>query len=387
MRRIYLLGLIVLLGLLSLTGCYREPPLHLYDKETPVIDIPFAEVKLDLYWYYNDDYKWRSEWYYGKDDENGPGWDDEDKRIFGELEYVEPSHFHLRRYFTDEKPFGKRIMKKEAYITGRTFRTQYEWGFWDILAWNDITTLDGVQSLHFDEKSSFDEPITATTSETQYSSRYHAPRYQHSFYEPEQLFSACECGIDINRNLEGFVFYEKENMWIRELSMYLEPITYIYLPQVILHHNKGRINYVPGIANLSGMAKSTTLNTGIAGSDAIAVNFKVRLKNGKDMNGEKVDVIGGRLMTFGICGQNANRITRAEESIDRERHYLDVAMQFNNGVDSTFVFDVTDQVRKRYKGGVITVELDMDTVHIPTQSGFNAIIKDYDEVVVPDIDL
>ncbi len=54
---------------------------------------------------------------------------------------------------------------------------------------------------------------------------------------------------------------------------------------------------------------------------------------------------------------------------------------FYNGMDSTFVFDVTDQVRERYKGGVITVELDMDTVPIPKRSGgsgFDAVVKDYE---------
>jgi hypothetical protein len=52
-------------------------------------------------------------------------------------------------------------------------------------------------------------------------------------------------------------------------------------------------------------------------------------------------------------------------------------------MDSTMVFDVTDQVRKHYKGGVITVELDVDTVPIPTRpggSGFNAVVVDPDSV-------
>ena len=87
-------------------------------------------------------------------------------------------------------------------------------------------------------------------------------------------------------------------------------------------------------------------------------------------------------MPFGICGQNANRVSRAEESIDESHHYFDVLMQFNNGMDSTFVFDVTDQVRKRYKGGVITVELDMDAVPIPQRSvgsGFDAVVKDFED--------
>ena len=57
-------------------------------------------------------------------------------------------------------------------------------------------------------------------------------------------------------------------------------------------------------------------------------------------------------------------------------------MQFNNGMDSTFVFDITKQVRERYKGGVITVELDVDTVPIPKRpggSGFNAVVKDVED--------
>ena len=376
MRKIMML---LLLALLALSSCYREPPLHLYDIDNPALALPIVELSLDTYWNYDGNlginYDWRAEWYYG--------WDDEDRRIFGELEYEEPTKFFLRRYYTGNEKEGTRIERRNAYISGRTFRASYDWGFWDILAWNDVKTIDGVQSLNFDEKSSYDEDIIASTGTTMYSSRYHAPRYQNSFYEPEQLFSACEKGVEINKNLDGFEYDEENDIWIRKLNMYLEPLTYIYLPQIILHNNRGRINGVQGIANLSGMARFTRLNSGIAGTDAIAVNFNVRLKNDKDFKaGEKVDIAGGRIMTFGICGLNANRVSHVDDKLDSERHYLDLNMTFNNGMDSTFVFDVTDQVRKRYKGGVITIELDMDTVPIPRRkggSGFNAVVKDYEE--------
>lgn len=376
MRKIMML---LLLALLALSSCYREPPLHLYDIDNPALALPIVELSLDTYWNYDGNlginYDWRAEWYYG--------WDDEDRRIFGELEYEEPTKFFLRRYYTGNEKEGTRIERRNAYISGRTFRASYDWGFWDILAWNDVKTIDGVQSLNFDEKSSYDEDILAYTNTTMYSSRYYAPRYQNSFYEPEQLFSACEKGVEINKNLDGFEYDEENDIWIRKLNMYLEPLTYIYLPQIILHNNRGRINGVQGIANLSGMARFTSLNSGIAGTDAIAVNFNVRLKNDKDFKaGEKVDIAGGRIMTFGICGLNANRVSHVDDKLDSERHYLDLNMTFNNGMDSTFVFDVTDQVRKRYKGGVITIELDMDTVPIPRRkggSGFNAVVKDYEE--------
>ena len=371
--------MLLLLALLALSSCYREPPLHLYDIDNPALALPIVELSLDTYWNYDGNlginYDWRAEWYYG--------WDDEDRRIFGELEYEEPTKFFLRRYYTGNEKEGTRIERRNAYISGRTFRASYDWGFWDILAWNDVKTIDGVQSLNFDEKSSYDEDILAYTNTTMYSSRYYAPRYQNSFYEPEQLFSACEKGVEINKNLDGFEYDEENDIWIRKLNMYLEPLTYIYLPQIILHNNRGRINGVQGIANLSGMARFTRLNSGIAGTDAIAVNFNVRLKNDKDFKaGEKVDIAGGRIMTFGICGLNANRVSHVDNKLDSERHYLDLNMTFNNGMDSTFVFDVTDQVRKRYKGGVITIELDMDTVPIPRRkggSGFNAVVKDYEE--------
>lgn len=376
MRKIMML---LLLALLALSSCYREPPLHLYDIDSPAVALPIVELSLDTYWDYDGNlginYDWRAEWYYG--------WDDEDRSIFGELEYEEPTKFFLRRYYTGEVKEGTRIDKKNAYVSGRTFRAPYDWGFWDILAWNDVKTIDGVQSLQIDEKSSYDEDIIASTGTTMYSSRYHAPRYQNSFYEPEQLFSACEKGVEINKNLDGFEYDEDNNIWIRKLNMYLEPLTYIYLPQIILHNNNGRIDQVTSNGNISGMARFADINTGFAGEDAIAVNFKMRLKTNKDFKaGEKVDIVGGRLMTFGICGQNANRITRADEENDTEHHYIDVQLQFNNGMDSIFVFDVTDQVRKRYKGGVITVELDMDTVPTPKRSGgsgFNAIVKGFEE--------
>jgi len=367
---------LILVGIVSLTSCYREPPLHLYDWG---LQFPMVELRLDIYWNYENnlgiDYDWRSEWYYG--------WDEEDKRIFGELEYVVPNRFFLRRYYTGDVPYGSRIYKREAYVIGKVFRSEYDWGYWDFLAWNDVETIDGVQSLHFQEPDSIDKPVIAFTNQTMYPVRYHAPKFLHSFWQPEQLVSACEEGVEINKDLRGFEFDPVENIWIKTLRMMLEPITYIYLPQIILHHNNGNVVSVPSSSNLSGMARSTNVNTGVAGTDAIAVSFNMRLKNDIEWKtGEMVDIIGGRLMTFGICGQNANRISRAEESFDKERHYIDVQMQFYNGMDSTFVFDVTDQVRKRYKGGVITIEMDLDTIPIPRRkggSGFNAVVKDYED--------
>ncbi len=382
MRRTSIKALIVstfVLVTIAFSGCYRKPDLFLYDYEGPEIGLPVVEIELETYWDYGAnlgiDYDWRAEWFYG--------WDDEDRRLFGDLGYTEPDKFLIRRYYTGSEPLGKRLYRLIDYQEGKRYRRDYDLGYWDLLVWNQVQTLDGVQSLRTNEsQTDIDKEITVTTGPTINSVRYHVPRYQTSFYEPEQLFSALD-HFEISPELSDFYYSEEEGLWLRKIL--LEPITYIYLPQVILHNNRGRISQVPGTANLSGMANSTSINTGITGMDAVAVNFSMRLKNEKTFKGgEIVDIVGGRLMTFGICGQNANRISRADdmEEMDPQHHYLDVNMQFYNGMDSTFVFDVTDQVRAHFKGGVITVELDIDTVPIPQRpggSGFDAVVKDFED--------
>lgn len=140
------------------------------------------------------------------------------------------------------------------------------------------------------------------------------------------------------------------------------------------------------------MARSVNLNTGVTGADAITVNFFMRMKQDvADKNGNKVDVIGGKVLTFGIPKLNPSKLdARAYlESLQKvrdadlnNRHYIDVKMQFYNGKDSTFVLDVTDQARRLFRGGVITVELDMDKVPVPNRSGgsgFDAVVEDYEE--------
>ncbi|MBQ8466443.1 MAG: hypothetical protein IJ546_01960 [Prevotella sp.] len=367
---------VLLLLLLTTAGCEREPQLHLYDSGDVEIQLPVIDLDLEAYWDYSITYglvyDWQAEWYYG--------WDQEDERLFGPIGYVEPTVFNLRRYYTGGITPAHHTQVLSNTVNGKTFRGKYNWGFWDILAWNDIEAVGGVQSLNFDETSSLDS-VVAYTNMSMHASRYHAPRFTRSFYEPEALFSAYEEGVEINRNLEDFEYDAERNVYVKKLNMTLHPITYIYLTQIILHHNN-KIISIDGTSNLSGMARSVNVNTGLAGNDAISVYYNMNMKKNCDMDGETVDIIGGRLLTFGICNLNPNLVTRPEQVKDVNRHYIDVNMKFRNSMDSTFVFDVTDQVRKRFKGGVITVELDMDTVKMPdTRNGsaFDAVVKDYED--------
>ena len=378
---------VVLLEVTVLFSCSPEPPLHLYDAQEAEFNLPLIDLELDLYWDYElafgIDYNWRAEWFYG--------WDDEDRRIFGELGYEDPNAFNIRRYYTGDRPRVPHTGVISDVVDGRHFLARYDWGFWDILVWNQVNSIDGVQSLIFDETTSLDS-VTAYTNPSMRSSRYNAPRFTQAFYAPEPLFAAYDRAIEINSNLDGFEWDAERQAYVRTLEMTLMPVTYIYLTQVILHNNRGRVSAVEGSSDLSGMARSTNVNIGRGGQDAVTVTYGVRFKPGCTMyhrddnkqviSQEKVDVVGGRLMTFGICNLRANKVKHPSEIIDNVKHFMDMKVQFNNGVDTTFVFHVTDQVRRRFKGGVITVEVDMDTIPVPIRGGgsaFDAVVKDYEE--------
>ena len=311
--------LVIMIALLLVfVGCKREPVLHLYDAADVDFNLPVVDLSLEVYWdyemSYDVHYDWQAEWYYG--------WDAVDEEIFGELGYTKPSVFNLRRYYTGETPYAPHTSVQNDVINGTNFHGRYNWGFWDLLIWNDINTIDGVQSLIFDESTSLDY-VTAYTNMTMQSSRYHAPRYTRSFYAPEPLFAAYSQGIEIDPSLKGFEYDAERNVYVRRLNMVLEPVTYIYLTQVILHNNNGRVTSVDGSSNLSGMARSVVLNTGVAGSDAITVYYNTRFKKDCHKNQELVDIVGGRLMTFGICNMNPNRVSRAADIKDDIRHYMD----------------------------------------------------------------
>lgn len=389
-RMISLKGLLGLIGLIGLMGpigfqsCSPEPPLHLYDAQEAVIELSVVDLNMEGYWEtvmdLNTVMGLDTKWYYG--------WDEVDVQTHhSDIGYSIPTIFQVRRYYTGEVPYAPHTGVVIDTIHGTHYQGMFDWGYWDMMLWNHIETHDGVQSLVIDESSSLDS-IIASTNQTMRSTRFNAPSYTHAFNAPEPLFVAYEQAIEINKNLDGFVYDEKREAWVRTLKMVLRPITYIYLTQIILHNNKGRITSIDGNADISGMARSANMNTGVAGNDAITVYFNANMKKDCDMEGELVDIIGGRVLTFGVTANEANAINKANAAKrsgaanNKFRHYMDFTMQFNNGNDSTFVFDVTEQVQKQQKGGIITVELDVDTIPIPSRSGgsgFDAVVKETED--------
>lgn len=404
-----------MVALAALTGCKRLPPLHLHEDNHLVVQFPTIELGLDVYWDYSLDvgwsydppYHWRDEWLYG--------WDATDRQIWGDsIGYSErPSKYNLRRYFTGNNPATLHWMKESFVLYDTIFLAKYDLGYYDLLAWNEVQTIDGVQAIHIDEETTLDSVwaytnpsrmVNIRSTHSGQAANTTANESSAAHYQPEALVSGYYRDLEITNNLEDYTYDPVRDVYYKHINMKLEPVTYIYLTQVILRHNYGRIDNVQGDAVLTGMAVNTNLNTGIAGWSAASVHYNTRLKHHcTSKTGEDIDIAGGRLYTFGICGVNPNRVLRrnghtsgtentertetemtADELMaqDTHRHYMDIQMVFYNGKDSVLSFDVTDQVRRLYRGGVITVELDMDTVPIPGRSGslFDVLVADPDSV-------
>ena len=363
-------------------GCDPIPPLHL--REEIDIDVKFPKVVLDFDVVWNYDllyefgydtvYDWRKEWRYG--------WDETDSLLFGPIGYTLPEDFNIRRYYLGHDTLAKHTTVLRDQIHGHSFTSTYNFGYYDFLVYNEVESRDVAQSIVIDEETTLDS-ITAYTNETNYGTRYHSTR-AYAYNQPEELFAAEKKKVYISKNIEDYDYYDEvHDTYYKYIDMLLNPVVYIYLTQVIIHHNWGKVVGTDGNANLSNFAYSTTLNTGIAGNDPVAVHYNTRLKQNvyDTLCNEEVDIVGGRLTTFGIRGINPfdyRYHLQIPEQIRNQRHYMDVNLIFGNGNDSTLYFDVTDQVIRRFRGGVITVELDMDTIRSPGRnggSGFDAVVQ------------
>lgn len=378
---------IALLAAGVLIGCDPIPPLHLREERDIDMKFPKVVIDFDLIWNYDllyefgydTVYNWRKEWRYG--------WDETDSLLFGPIGYTVPEDFNIRRYYLGYDTLARHTNVLRDQIHGNRFVSTYNFGYYDILVYNQVQPRDQVQNVQIDEETTLDS-ITVYTNASTHGSRYQAPQRLYSYNQPEELFSAEAPKVYISKNIEDYDYYDEiEDVYYKYIDMTLYPVVYIYLTQVIIHHNYGKVVSIDGNANLSNFAYATCLNSGIAGEDAVTVYYNTRLKQNvyDSISHELVDIVGGRLTTFGIRGINPfdyRYYLQIPERIRKQRHYMDVNMVFGNGNDSTFVFDVTDQVIRRYRGGVITVELDMDTIRTPGRrggSGFDAVVEEWNE--------
>ena len=369
---------ILLLSLL-LVGCI-EPPLHL-PADDVLVDMPIVVTDLEIVW--NVDVDWQTDWHYG--------WDEMDEELFGPIAYPDPTNYEVRRYFLGEAPGmpHTRSGMDGFTIFGKHCRRTYMFGYYDLLFWSNIDSPTMSQVLQIDE-SDINE-VTATTTVTRGLLRDSDPlAVTGLFNQPEIFYSAYERDIYLSRNKEDYDYFdEEENVWVKQINTELTPLVYIYLVQVILHNNDGRITGITGDAAISAFASGTSVNTGHTNNHPCMVYFPTRLKKNCTIEGEQVDIIGGKLTTFGLCDMEGWRPNSRAEYIGSRTdldNYAYFTLKFNNGKEKTIRALITDQCRAQSHGGILTIHINCLDISVPGDDSetkgdlFVPTIDDYENV-------
>ena len=389
--------LFTLMATTGITSCI-EPPLKLPAQEV-LVDVPLVLVDLDVVW--NLDIDWTTQWYYD--------WDERDKELWGEIAYPAPTNYEVRRYFLGSEKGAKHTNVDGFTIYGTHFRRTYEFGYYDMLLWSNIDSEDGTQVVTINEND-LDE-VTASTTVSRGMSRVtrsiqlnpntsvltgagtDASGVVTGLYnQPEVFYSAYPQDIYISRFQEDYDYYdEKEQCWVKHINTTLVPRVYIYLVQVVLLNNNGKITGCTGDNAISNFASGTSVNTGHTWNKPVLVYFGTRFKKDMDVDGKKADIIGGKFTTYGLCDMPSYVDTRANSRYEGSRtdlkNYLYVDLTFSNGAQATLQADVTEQCQKQAHGGVITVVLDANDIEVPPapESGSGSLfvptVEDYDEII------
>lgn len=387
--------IVALSSLCTVSSCI-EPPLHLPAEEV-LVEIPKVLTELEVVWDIEVD--WKTQWHYG--------WDELDKKLWGGLTYPEPTNFEVRRYYLGEQPSVPHTDADSITVFGNHFRRPFEFGYYDMLLWSNIDSKNQTQVLTIDESDlnevhasttiSHGMSRVATRSECSNFNIVTGVNYNTSlvtglFNPPEAFYAAYPQNVYISRYKEDYDYYdETEHCWVKKIDCVLMPRVYIYLVQVIIKNNRSRrIKETSGNCAVSNLAAGTSVNSGHTWNMPVVVHFPSRMKHEIDFEGEKADIIGGKLTTFGLCDMPAYEQSRSPHysgSRKELRNDLYVDIVFSNGAQQTLQIDVTDQVQQQAHGGVITVVIDANEIPDPPSpdpgsgSLFVPTVEDYDEII------
>lgn len=177
--------------------------------------------------------------------------------------------------------------------------------------------------------------------------------------QPDMLYGHFEDNHEAQRTLQPV-----------QLAVEMRPLVYTYLVRYEFSHGLQYVALARGA--LAGMAESVYLNDGHTGNDAATVMFDCTLQ---DYGAE------AQVHSFGVPNYPGDHYTREDGS---EAHFaLNLEVRLKNGINKTFEFDVTDQVKDQPRGGVITVggiEIS-DEEGTEGEGAFDVIVEDWGDYI------
>lgn len=173
---------------------------------------------------------------------------------------------------------------------------------------------------------------------------------------PDRLYGAY---LEIDLNYQEGYQSQKVNF---------QPLVYGYVLRFAIDSNREYIALARGV--FAGMAEGIYLKDGRTSDNAVTLLFDCKTTSYG---------VGTQVMTFGIPGHSLADANK----VDANRRYdVRLELMLNNGKTLTYEFDVTDQVNKQPRGGVIV----LNDVKIPDEvakepnSGFNPAVEEWGDM-------
>ena len=338
------LWLFIFMALLASCTDMHDPLLHTAGR---------VEVKPEVEQHINVETMWQVDW----QDKWQVSWNESTQ---GKLGYTAPETYHLDYFLSDGNWIGQRDMASNS------IRLDLGHGSYDLLTYNNDT-----QNIRLTQADDWSSLVASTETENNVILPDTLRQKLDIREMPDELFSMHATNVVVSDRLEDYTYIPEENIYLLKLNAELTPRTFIYLIQVELKNNDGRVK---GSGNLTvtGLASSVDLISRKNSSEAIAHHFGTVFQ--QDQN-----LIGGRLVTFGL--PNCIPGETLPDEATQERNLCYVVLKFSNGYRGCIPVDITDQMRALPQGGVINIVMDIEKLPMPGggSGGWGIGVNDWDK--------
>lgn len=348
-------------------GCAIEPVLHLRKAIATKVELS-TKVSVDVMWQINWTAQWQFNW---------------DVSMLGPLGYRLPSSMRLHIYTQDEN--GYPMAHTVHNFVGDNAQLEVFLGTHNLLFHNndseailfktddDLAPVNAyTRTISSGLKAS--SPVYTMQQKSMGYTKADEPDEEPVSLQPDGLFSLYDPNRHITDNPEDYVY--ENGKYVLKIEGELSPSTFIYLIQVKLLNNEGRVTGSAGGGAITGMAEGVNLQTRETWTSTVSVPMDVYMDKQQDM-------LGAKVFTFGIPGCNPYD-EASVAAAPQGNHYFVVNVSYVNGSWRNVRMDITDQVRALPQGGVITLEIDVDDFPPDESSGgggggFYALIDGWQE--------